>query len=70
MKNSGYIFLKGKWNQNVIEIFLGLIQIIRMVYCIIYQKNRKMKKNKFLIDYISLNNEPNNKRIEPKEKSD
>ncbi len=36
----------------------------------ISKKSENEKKNKFLIDYISLNNEPNNKRIEPKEKSD
>ena len=44
-----------------------------MVYCVIYPKKEKSeneKKNKFIIGYISIINNPNNKRIVPMEKTD
>ena len=54
------------------EIFLGLIEIILVVYSVIYPKKRKIrkwKKIKFLFGYISVINDPNNKRLEPIEKN-
>ena len=55
------------------EIFLGLIQIIWMVFCVIYPKKEKSENEKtikLLIGYISVINDQNNKRIVPMEKTD
>ena len=44
-----------------------------MVFCVIYPKKEKSeneKKIKFLVGYILVINDPNNKRIVPMEKTD
>ena len=51
------------------EIFLGLIQIISVMYPK-KETSENEKKIKFLISYISVINDPNNKRMLTMEKTD
>ena len=64
------IFWKENGTKSYRNIFRTNLNNPNYVLCYILKKIGKWKKNKFLIEYISLNNDPNNKQIEPKEKSD